>query len=152
VVARTSGEAPIAQPAFSDTVFGAAVDAVAGRAWPRKDPARPAHWRTQGRRLARGARLIGIAPTTADDEARRREQMARHLGVPTLVLVEQARRWTEARGYRERGAAITLVLAEMEASRRISDRLMCAGALAGLWGPPSRWHPGAGVLSRLPFS
>jgi hypothetical protein len=150
--ARTPGEVPIARPSFSDTVFGAAIDAAAGRAWPRKAPARPAHWRTQGRRLARGARLIGIAPTTADDEARRREQMARHLGVPTLVLVEQARRWTEARGYRERGAAIILVLAEMEASRRISDRLTCAGALAGLWGPPSRWHPGAGVLSRLPFS
>jgi hypothetical protein len=150
--AGTPGEAPIAPPSFSDTVFGAAIDAAAGRAWPRAHPARPAHWRTQGRRLVRGAQLIGIAPTTLDDEVRHREQMARHLGVPTLLLVEQACRWNKARGYRARGAAIALVIAEMEASRRISDRLMRAGALGGLWGQPSRWHPGTQVLRRLPFS
>lgn len=147
-----AGEAPLPQPSFPDTVFGAAIDAAAGQAWPREPPARPAHWRTQGRRLVRGAQLVGIAPTTADDEVRHREQMARQLGVPTLVLVEQARRWNEARGYRKRGAAITAVLAEMEASRKLSDRLMCAGALGGLWGQPSRWDPDRGVLHRLPFS
>ena len=149
---RTPGEAPIAPPSFSDTVFGAAIDAAAGRAWPRAHPARPAHWRTQGRRLVRSAQLIGIAPTTADDEVRHREQMARHLGVPTLLLVEQARRWNKARGYRERGAAIARVIAEMDASRRLSDQLLCAGALGGLWGPPSRWCPGTCALHRLPFS
>ena len=149
---RTGEEAPVAPPSFSDTVFGAAIDAAAGRAWPRAHPARPAHWRTQGRRLVRGAQLVGIAPTTPDDEVRHREQMARHLGVPTLLLVEQARQWGKARGYRERGAAIALVIAEMEASRRISDRLMCAGALGRLWGQPSRWYPDTRVLHRLPFS
>lgn len=149
---RPAGEGPVALPSFSGTVFGAAIDAAAGLAWPRQHPARPAHWRTQGRRLVRGARLIGIAPTTADNEGRHREQMARHLGVPTLVLIEQARQWTRARGYRERGAAIASVLAEMEASRRVSDRLMCAGTLGGLWGQPSRWSPGTRVLHRLPFS
>jgi hypothetical protein len=44
------------------------------------------------------------------------------------------------------------VLAEMEASRRVSDRLMCAGALRGLWGQPSRWDPDRRVLHHLPFS
>lgn len=149
---RTPGEAPVAQPSFADTVFGAAIDAAAGWAWPRKPPADPAHWRTQRRRLVQGARLVGIAPTTADDEVHPREQMARYLGVPTLLLIEQARRWDEARGYRARGAAIVAVLAEMEASRRLSDRLMGAGALEGLWGQPSRWDPGARVLRRVPFS
>jgi hypothetical protein len=148
-----AGEAPLAQPSFPDTMFSAAIDAVAGLAWPREYPAEPAHWRTQRRRLVRGAQLLGIAPTTtSDDEVRHRELMARHLGVPTLLLVEQARRWNEARGYRARGAAITVVLAEIEASRRISDRLMGAGAHAGLWGRPSRWYPDAGVLRRVPFS
>jgi hypothetical protein len=148
----TPGEASIAQLDWPGTVFGAAVDAAAGQAWPRKPPTLPAHWRTQGRRLARGARLIGIGPPTADDGLRHREQMARRLGVPTLVVVGQALRWKEARGYRERGAAILLVLAEMEASRAISDRLMSAGEVEGLWGRPSRWDPGGRVLRRLPFS
>jgi hypothetical protein len=142
--------APIAQPDWPGTVFGAAIDAAAGRAWPRKHPAGPAHWRTQGRRLVRAARLVGIAPRM-DDEPRHREQMARRLGVPTLVLVDQSRRWKDAGGYRERGAAITVVLAEMDASRAISDRLMCAGEVEGMWGRPSRWDPAGGVLRRLPF-
>lgn len=149
---NTPGEAPVAPPDWPSTVFGAAVDAAAGRAWPRAHPAHPAHWRTQRRRLVRGARLIGIAPRTAADELRHREGMARRLGVPTLLLVGQARRWSEARGYQERGSAIALVLAEMEASRTISDRLMCAGEIEGLWGVPSRWDPGGRVLRRQPFS
>jgi hypothetical protein len=40
---RTAGEAPVAQPSLSGTVFGAAIDAAAGRAWPRQHPARPHH-------------------------------------------------------------------------------------------------------------
>lgn len=148
----TSGETPLAPLDWPSTVFGAAIDAAVGRAWPRKAPALPAHWRTQGRRLLRGARLVGIGPTTAADGLRHHEQMARRLGVPTLVVAGQALRWRDARGYRERGAAIALVLAEMQASRAISDRLMCAGEVEGLWGRPSRWDPGGGVLRRLPFS
>jgi hypothetical protein len=148
----TPGETPIAQLDWPGTVFGAAIDAAEGRAWPRAHPACPAHWRTQGRRLLRGARLLGIGPTTADDGLPHREQMARRLGVPTLLIVGQALRWRDARGYRERGAAISGVLAEMQASRAISDRLMCAGEVEGLWGRPRRWDPGVRVLRRLPFS
>jgi hypothetical protein len=143
--------APVARPSFSGTVFGAAIDAAAGLAWPRGPPADPAHWRTQGRRLVQCARLVGIAPA-GDDEVRHREQMARRLGVPTLLLVEQAGQWREARGYRARGAAITALIAEMEVSRVVSDRLMDAGAFEGLWGRPLRWDPGSRVLRRLPFS
>jgi hypothetical protein len=148
----TPEEAPVPLLDWPGTVFGAAIDAAAGRPWPRQHPAGPAHWRTQGRRLVRGARLIGIGPTAADDELDPREPMARRLGVPTLVLVEQARRWKEAHGYRERGAAIARVLAEMEVSRSVSDRLMCAGALAGLWGQPSCWDPVGRVVRCQPFS
>jgi hypothetical protein len=148
----TSGEPPTAQLDWPGTVFGAAIDAAAGRAWPRKNPGGLACWRTQGRRVVRGAQLVGIAPRVGHDEQRHREQMARRLGVPTLVLVEQARRWEQARGYRERGATIAGVLFEMEASRALSDRLMCAGTIEGLWGRPSRWDPGGGALHRLPFS
>jgi hypothetical protein len=99
----TAGEVPSTEVDWPGTLFGAAIDAAAGRAWPREPQADLAHFRTQGRRLVQGARLVGIAPEMADDELRHREQMARRLSVPTLVLVEQARLWTEARGYRERG-------------------------------------------------
>jgi len=88
----TPREASITALDWPGTLFGAAVDAAAGQAWPRRPPTRPAHWRTQGRRLARGARLIGIGPAV-EDGLRHREQRARRLGVPTLVIVEQALRW-----------------------------------------------------------
>src|ERR1700722_1799990 len=126
------------QLAWPSTVFGAAIDAAAGQAWPRQEPAR---WRTQGRWLGRGARLLGIEPEPGGEELRHGEQRARQLRVPTLVLVDGARRFREARGYRERGEAILAVLAAMEGGRTLGDRLLSAGAIAGLWGRPSRWDP-----------
>jgi len=149
LAAGTASRAPLD---WSSTVFGAAVDAAAGQAWPRRGPARRRSWRTQGRWLARGARLVGIAPRAAPDALRHRERMARHLGVPTLRLIDGARRWDEARGYRDRGAAIVAMMAEVERARSVADRLLGAGAIAGLWGRPSRWDPGGRVLRSLPFS
>jgi hypothetical protein len=137
---------------WSNTVFGAALDAAAGQAWPRKPSGGQEHWRTQGRRLVLGAQLVGIAHEPGDDELRHREQSARDLGVPTLVLIEQARQWEQACGYRARGAAIAGVIMSMAASRALSDQLMSAGAREGLWGRPSRWDPSCSVLRRVPFS
>lgn len=137
---------------WSTTVFAAAVDAAAGRAWPRKHPALPAHWRTQGRRLVRGARLIGIAPRQAGDPERHRERMGRGLGVPMLSVVAGARSWSDARGYRDRGVAIVAIIDEVERARTVTDRLLSAGTTAELWGPPSRWDAGARALRRVPFS
>ncbi len=134
---------------WTDTVFGAAIDAAAGRSWPRR---RPARWRTQGRRLVRCARLVGIGPVPSGDALRHRERMAGRLGVPTLRLVAGARQWEEARGYRDRGAAIVAILHEMDAAGAVADRMLSAGATAELWGGPSRWEPASQVLRRLPFS
>jgi hypothetical protein len=135
--------------AWTGTVFGAALDAAAGRPWPRRHPAR---WRTQGRALVRGARLVGIAPRPRGDALRHRERMARRLGVPTLGLIAGARRWDEARGYRARGAAIVSILDELERARTLADRMLSAGAVAELWGRAIRWEPASQVLRRLPFS
>lgn len=146
--------ASIAQLGWSCTVFGAALDAAAGRAWPRKGAAglEVERWRTQGRRLVQGARLVGIAKGAWEDEQRHREQMARELGVPTLVLIERARQWEQAHGYRTRGAAIIGVIEEMGASPALLNRLMSAGAREELWGRPSRWDPSCSVVRRVPFS
>jgi hypothetical protein len=132
------------------SVFSAAQDASQGQAWPRESPAR---WRTQGRWLQLGARLLGIGPVADDvaDEQRHREQMAETLGVPALHLLEGARRFRLSRGYRERGRAVVEVLQQLPVPRSLSERLLAAGAIAGLWGRPSRWDPGGRTLRPLLF-
>jgi hypothetical protein len=132
------------------TVFGAAQDAAAGQAWPRRAPAR---WRTQGRWLQLGAQLLGIGLVGDDteDEQRHREQMAEALGVPTLRLREGTQRYRQSRGYRERGRAVMDVVQQLPTPRSLNDRILAAGAIAGLWGRPSRWDPGGRVVRPLLF-
>jgi hypothetical protein len=126
---------------WSLTVFGAAQDASQGQAWPREKPSR---WRTQGRWLQLGAQLLGIGPVTdgTEDEQRYREQMAGMLGVPALHVLEGARHFRNSRGYRERGRVVLALLARLPTLRSLGERILAAGAIAGLWGRPSRWDPG----------
>jgi len=130
------------------TVFGAAQDAAEGHAWPRESPSR---WRTQGRWLQLGARLLGIDPVAnnAEDEPHYREQIAETLGVPALRLRDGAQRYRLSRGYRERGRAVLKVLQQLPTPRSLAERLLAAGAIAGLWGRPSRWDPGGRTLRPL---
>jgi hypothetical protein len=132
------------------TVFGAAQDAAEGHAWPRESPS---GWRTQGRWLQLGARLLGIGPAAdgTADEQRYREQMAGMLGVSALHVLEGARRFRSSRGYRERGRAVMALLARLPTPRSLGERLLAAGAIAGLWGRPSRWDPGGRVVRPLLF-
>jgi len=132
------------------TVFGAAQDAAEGHAWPRESPSR---WRTQGRWLQLGARLLGIDPVAdnAEDEPHYREQIAETLGVPALRLRDGAQRYRLSRGYRERGRAVLKVLQQLPTPRSLAERLLAAGAIAGLWGRPSRWDPGGRTLRPLLF-
>jgi hypothetical protein len=129
-------------PDWSGTVFGAATDAAAGEAWPRE---RPARWRTQRRWLKLCAAIVGIAVSSASQS--HVEQVSRQLGTPTLTLVEAGGRWSSARGYRSRGAAIVSVLERLPWSEQLGDRILAAGAIGGLWGRPSRWDPGGGWRS-----
>ena len=139
VVVELAGSAA-AGAAWGLTVFSAALDAAGGVAWPRtNEPADPRRWwRTQGRYLERGARLLAVAEGVCQ---RRREQVARALGVALLVLVDRAVLWA-ASGYRGRGQAIVAVLGELEIGATLGDRLLTSGAAMGLWGAPSRWDPG----------
>lgn len=129
-----------ARAAWGLTLFGAALDAAGGVAWPRINvPADPRRWwRTQGRYLELGARLVAVAE---DVQRRKREQVALALGIALLVLLDAACGYA-AGGYRGRGQAIVEVLHEIEISAGLGDRLLASGAAMELWGAPRRWDPG----------
>jgi hypothetical protein len=134
------GDRPV-HPSVLDwqvTVFEAALDAASGRAWPRSSSASGSHrWRTQCRRIAQCALLLGLrgTPPTATDHADA-------LGIPSLALFDAMRSYALTAGYRARGAAIRSALGALPISRRIGDRLVRAGTLAGLWGEPFRCERG----------
>lgn len=141
------------EPAWSSTVFAAAVDADAGTLWPKEAP-EPApkggectespsvdarRRRTQGRYLDAAAALLGISP---DLDATRRERIARVLAVPCLELHQATREFEMAKGLVEEGRVITRILRRLQPTQSLSDKLLAAGQHAGLWGPPRRWDPG----------
>jgi hypothetical protein len=132
---------------WSATLFGAALDAAAGKAWPRDtayqpasdfDSPPPALWDTQRRRLAEAARILAIAPAPPPAVG---DQCALVLGVPRLALLSAAAAWREARGFVARGRIICSVLERVAPDRRLLNRLLGAGALGGCWGSVSRWDP-----------
>jgi len=131
---------------LTDTVFEAAVDAKAGRAWSRMTEDDPPErwWSTQGRHLDFAARLVGVA---GDLAAAVREAIASALSVSTLVLREHAL----VRGYRALGEAICDVLQRIRGGARRAQQLLVCGHLAGHWGAPWRWDPSRRVMERSPF-
>jgi hypothetical protein len=132
------------------TVMRAALDAAEGHAWPRCS--RPegdlGGWASQGRGLDFSERLLGVSSVL--DESRRL-RVASALGLPALVLREQAARMNGG-GYRARGEAVVRVLGELE--RRgacVLAPLLRAGHEAGLWGAPLQWEAARRVLRPLAF-
>ena len=79
--------------------------------------------------------LVGVHPQLEEVV---RERIATRLAVPTLKLIEGARSWDGT--WKRRGEAIQAVLAGLPQESSLLDRLLEAGALAGLWGPPHRWE------------
>lgn len=139
-------DAATGEPVWEATLFGAAVDAAGGERWPSDSPALdPRRRRTQGRRLERAGRLLGVH-AEVDDAAR--ERIATRLGVPTLMLRSAAREW--AASWARRGAAVLAVLGAVSVDGALLDRILAAGALGGLWAEPKRWDAARGtwVLSR----
>lgn len=123
-------------PPWSETVFGAAVNASAGVWWPAvslTDDA-PGHRRTQGRHLDQAGHLLGLHPQT---DSRTTERVATRLGVPTLVLRTAARDWSPR--WRDQGGAVVTVLEALPLDGSLIDRLLAAGMIAELWPIPQRW-------------
>lgn len=134
-------------------MFDAALDAAAGRAWPRcseryGDGGLVRYWSGQGRLIEQAMELVGVAPGLGGEA---RGQIADVLGVERMLLDEQAGAVRDALGYRSRGRAVCEVLRAMPPSRQRYQRLLESGRAAGLWGTPWHCDPRRGALVRMPF-
>lgn len=135
---------------FAGTVFQAALDAAAGRAWDHEClGGTDRWWTTQTRRLAELVRWVGLGEDLEQDK---RLQIAEALEVELLLLLDGIRRITESPGYRSRGESVGAVLEAVVRGPCVLDRLLLAGHLAGRWGVPLSWDPAAQVLRSPVFS
>jgi hypothetical protein len=121
------------------------MEAAAGNAWPREtvwdDRGKPV-LRTQRRWLEQGAALLGLSQPLELSELIRDA-----LRLPGLDHRESGSALASGRTLVERGAAVTRTLAVVSLNDQLWPRLLTAGHLAGLWGPPSIWR--AGRVERL---
>ncbi len=81
-----------------------------------------------------------------------REQLAERLGFDCLDVIEDAKTYRATFGLRDRGKVLASALARLPIRRSLCDDLLVCGAIAGLWGRPSRWDPGGrsgGVMVAL---
>jgi hypothetical protein len=136
--AQAPGE-PTAGPCWQTTLFVAALQAASAVAWPRESTGRSPLWDTQQAMLQKSARLLGLFPQSPP---RVGEQIAQRLDLPRLVLMEAARAFEQAPGYKERGRAIKEVLQRLLPGRCLLEQILDCGALTGLWGPVQRWETG----------
>ena len=144
---RASGKEPVER--FRGTLFEPALDAARGRAWHREHVGSTERWwGTQLRRLARAAELVAVASNIPN---KLREQLAEALALGGLVVREQAERFRQAAGYRQRGQVVVRVLAALPTGRFLSERLSECGYLVGHWGAPHRWLPETRTLRRQVF-
>lgn len=149
-VARLSpGGAEVAGSDLDGTIFEAAQDAAAGRAWDRGAPGTitDCWWSSQGRLVDGALRLLGLA---ADQTDHIRDAVAQVLSVGGLLLREQAQ-VAAAGGYRARGAAVKAILdAQMRTTTRALRLLTCAH-VTGRFGRPLEWDPKRRRFWTVPF-
>lgn len=139
--------ADFAEP-WRSTIFVAAIDAAAGKPWPRLD-AQPGPWySTHKRHLRRLARWFGLL-----EDPSQRSHIAASLGVALLVITEGVRDLAGGSSYRAFGAAIVRILFAMPKMTPLTrcDHLLGAGHHAGLWAQPLRWEPRSQQLRKVPF-
>lgn len=140
--------APDGSPCWQTTIFLAALQAASGQPWPRQSDGIARVWETQLVDLAKSAKALGL---TKETPPRIGEQIAQQLFVPRLELLDAARAYQEARGYKERGRAIVAVLDRLVPGRCLLEQLLAAGVLSGLWGKVERWSPSRGRAQRAVF-
>jgi hypothetical protein len=133
---------------WQTTLFLSALCAASGQSWPRRAEGVGMLWETQLEHLEKSAKLLGLGEETTP---RIGEQLASRLGVRRLELLEAARAFAEAEGYKEKGQAIASVLGRLPPGRCLVDRLLQSGVLSGLWGRVERWDPFLGGARRTVF-
>ena len=125
--------------AWESTIMGAAQHAAQKRAWPRSGAESTecgGCWRSQGRRIEVAAKILGLRGSQPSS-------LVGLLGVSALGHREATALFGAASGYRSRGAAVCILLAELEvASCSQLDLILTAGFLAEQWGMP--WRCGQG--------
>lgn len=134
-------------PSWGTTLFGAARDAAGGLPWPRCKSIGAGCWRTQGRWIVLGATILGLIGTPHEGGAVANPDL---LGVSELSRRDAAAAYAAAPGYRSRGRAVALPLADLErVGPLLLDWLLVAGFVVGRWGLPLRRDPHSGRLRRL---
>ena len=129
-----------AVPAYDRTVHAGAIDASKGESWSRDSPADdPRRRRTQLRYTALSATLLGLSMALETEIVQR---IADCLGIAYLAVLDLRRDFSSALTYQGKGAAIVSALELIPVDRTLGDRLLHAGFIGGLWGPPERWDPG----------
>jgi hypothetical protein len=137
-------------PLFTGTYFDAALDAAAGRFWPRESTSDSlsARYGTQKRHLSRALLLLGIQPGL---HARLREEAAQILAVPGQLLHDSAALIQAHPNYHNQGKAICHVLDVLKPSASLFERLADAGAGVCLWPALQLWDPRQKILRLSPF-
>jgi len=126
--------------AWAGTVFEAAARAAAGERAVRdagfeEGPAKPRH-STQRRRVRLAARLLALSP---EIDERLSEKVGQCLDLPGLDHRDERAAFARAATLRERGRVILSTLERLPQAGAFEQRLLGAGHLTGLWGPPSTW-------------
>ena len=130
-------DGPTGELSWQNTLFQAAIDAGVGVRWHTGSPADDLlRRRTQGRRLERIERLLGVHQSLND---RDREEIAARLQVPTMVIRDAAMRWQDC--WTGRGRAVETVLTAPQIDATFLDRLLSAGYVSAAWPRPARWCP-----------
>lgn len=120
---------------WRQTRYGAVLDAARGKAWPRDGPG--SCWTTQLRRLDELAALLGLDPAPSPALG---EQLARHVDLPRLSLIDDSQHLAQAHGYEKRGVALRTTLERVSRGGCILERVLACGSLVGLWRPVHLWQ------------
>lgn len=124
--------------------FVAALDAAEGRLWIKdviEDDPIGWRYRTLGRWIERGARLLGLSQAVDERAA---EQIGTELGLLGMDHHILRERFGQSSRLQARGQVLREALSKLPQDRLMWSRILAAGQIAGLWRAPLQWVPELG--------